>query len=387
MMRRLSYFGIPFAAALALAAVALPAAAQEAATQDADLSALADHIERLERDIRTLNIQISRGVPRSETTQPTDGETDAAPLDSSPAIVRLGLRVVDLEGEIRTLTGKIEQSSFEFNQLNQNIKRVVSDIEFRLSQLDQPFAGAVSDFERKISDIESRLRAIESGRMSLMGEPIAPGGNAAAASPSTSPQTTPGPASIQLTGQGTSVISGFGRPSGVLGVVSEADLAKIASPSGQPGPRPLSGSGAPQAVTTPTTAASVLPVETPQDQYAHAFELLRRADYGGAEAALGTFLEAHPDDALANNARYWLGETYYVRGNYVQAAQTFLDGYKKAPQGPKAPDILLKLGMSMSALDKKAQACATFEELGKKFPDASAAIKRKLLAEREKNGC
>ena len=69
-----------------------------------------------------------------------------------------------------------------------------------------------------------------------------------------------------------------------------------------------------------------------------------------------------PQDYLAGNAQYWMGETYYVRGRYQDAAVTFAEGYQKYPTNSKAPDNLLKLGMSLGQLGKKADACVAFAQ-------------------------
>ena len=131
----------------------------------------------------------------------------------------------------------------------------------------------------------------------------------------------------------------------------------------------------------------VLPQGSAKDQYNYAFGLLRQANYDRAELAFAAFLKAHPDDGLAGNARYWLGETHYVRGNYLKAAEIFAENYKLDSQGAKAPDTLLKLGMSLSQLDKGAQACVTFGELRKKFPKAPEAIKSSMDRERKRLSC
>src|SRR3546814_19535879 len=51
---------------------------------------------------------------------------------------------------------------------------------------------------------------------------------------------------------------------------------------------------------------------------------------------------------------YWLGETYYVRQRYQDAAVAFLEGYQKYPKSPKAADNLLKLGMALGPVGQKA---------------------------------
>jgi tol-pal system protein YbgF len=149
----------------------------------------------------------------------------------------------------------------------------------------------------------------------------------------------------------------------------------------------LDASKRPPSAEEAAEPGGVLPEGTPREQYAYGFGLMRKANYDEAEAAFKEFLAAHPDDPLADNARYWLGETYYVRGDYARAAETFLEGYQGNKAGPKAPDTLLKLGMSLAALGKNKEACATYGELKRTLPDAPATIKGKADKERRRLGC
>ena len=124
-----------------------------------------------------------------------------------------------------------------------------------------------------------------------------------------------------------------------------------------------------------------------QEQYDEAFGLLRKADYDQAERALGKFVSQHRDSPLAGNAQYWLGETYYVRGKYAEAAVAFAEGFQKYPKNPKAADNLLKLGMSLASLKQKDDACKTFGQLATQFPTAAASLKRRADEERGKLRC
>ncbi|PPR36441.1 MAG: hypothetical protein CFH35_00997 [Alphaproteobacteria bacterium MarineAlpha9_Bin5] len=126
---------------------------------------------------------------------------------------------------------------------------------------------------------------------------------------------------------------------------------------------------------------------TPEESYDAAYQLLRRADYGQAELALRVFIENYPDHELSGNAFYWLGETFYVRDDYENAKRAFAQGYKKFPTGPKAPDILLKLGMSFRGAMDDANACVIFKELNDDHPNAPAVIITRLEQERAKAGC
>ena len=136
-----------------------------------------------------------------------------------------------------------------------------------------------------------------------------------------------------------------------------------------------------------TQPAVTLPSGDTASQYDFAFSQLKRGDFLAAEAAFEAFLEAHPEDTLAGNAQYWLGETFYVRKDYPRAAEAFLNGFQNYSDSNKGPDNLLKLGMTLSAMEKIEEACAAFAELENRYPEAIPAIKEKTEAQKERLGC
>jgi tol-pal system protein YbgF len=131
----------------------------------------------------------------------------------------------------------------------------------------------------------------------------------------------------------------------------------------------------------------ILPEGSAQEQYAYARSLLTRLDYEKAEEAFLEFLALNGEHELAGNAQYWLGETYYVRRKFAEAATAFVDGFQQFPAGIKAPDNLLKLGMSLAQLGQKEDACATLRELLIRFTDAEERIMRRAELEQVRIGC
>ena len=150
-----------------------------------------------------------------------------------------------------------------------------------------------------------------------------------------------------------------------------------------------SGSGlAPGASTLgQIPAGSAASEGTYQDQYNTALGYLRAQDYQNAEAALKNFIAQHGDTDLAGSAVYWLGETYYVQNDFTDAAQQFLLALKKYPTSPKAAESMLKLGMSLAAINQSQQACAAFRDLPKKYPNASATITQRAKVESKRDKC
>lgn len=121
--------------------------------------------------------------------------------------------------------------------------------------------------------------------------------------------------------------------------------------------------------------------------YDDAFSDIREAKYDAAEDKLKRFMAMYPSHALAANAQYWLAETYYVRGNYQQAARLFAQGYQDYPKGSKAPDSLLKLGLSLAHLGKKEDACLSFAQLKKEYPGGQSPVIRRADQESKRLGC
>ncbi|TNE58769.1 MAG: tol-pal system protein YbgF [Alphaproteobacteria bacterium] len=122
-------------------------------------------------------------------------------------------------------------------------------------------------------------------------------------------------------------------------------------------------------------------------EYDAALALLRSGDYVRAEAAMKAFVAEHKDSEFASNAQYWLGEVYYTQGRYKDAAEAFLGGVKAYPNGSKAADSMLKLGMSLAALGQTKEACTTFTEITRRYPNAPQTIIQNARNEKAKAGC
>ena len=342
-----------------------------------DLRVVLDRMERLERDIRTLNLSLSRGrpvTPPVSGAKPVPAVPKAGPRgatadwEGNPGLARMEVRLSALENDLRSATGSMEQFGFQIREIGKRLDKLVSDMDYRLSVLE--------------------------GR--TQGQPGAVSGARNAAPPWLSAAPAPPPVQKIIPGQA----GGFAIPPTTLGTISQNSQSVVTPPAVQkrPGqkPAPAAAKTAPAAQAAPaqpapaptaSAATIVLPPGTAKEQYNYAFGLLRQANYDKAELALQEFVKLHPKEALASNARYWLGETFYVRAAYVQAAEVFLEGFQADPKGPKASDSLLKLGMSLGGLDKKREACAAFDKLLKDFPDAPAGVKNTVTREKQKNGC
>jgi tol-pal system protein YbgF len=166
----------------------------------------------------------------------------------------------------------------------------------------------------------------------------------------------------------------------------EYRLDQLEKSGGRPGgsPRPNNQASSAPPAASPTAAA---PEAGGEQLYHDAFKKLQDGDYAGAERGFKAFLQGNPRHALAGNAQYWLGETYYARKDYQNAMAAFAEGYKTYRTSAKGPDNLLKLGVTLAMLGRKQDACAVFAKFSQDYPRATDLQKRRVDQERQKSGC
>ncbi|MBN9413218.1 MAG: tetratricopeptide repeat protein [Candidatus Paracaedimonas acanthamoebae] len=172
-----------------------------------------------------------------------------------------------------------------------------------------------------------------------------------------------------------------------LKVKNETMMAPIAPSLGKKPSETLS-----EALTPTTSDATTLRTDDAQTLYAKAQEFLALGEYDTAENALKELIKSYPKDPLVINAKYWLGETYYVQGDYRRASVSFGEAYKsykmiekstdpkdkeaKKLSFAKAPEALIKLVFSLKGLGKTDAACATLDQLQEEFPNQAQNVKK-----------
>ena len=281
---------------------------------------LINRLQRMQNELTTLQRHVYQGKPSSVVMTPNV----SGGASSNAAMARLSNRIIQLESEIRRLTGANEELNHKISQLQTRLDKMSTDLEFR-------------------------LKTLEGGGRSVDGTGPAP---------LVSNDTPPSPTASNIPGADRGV-----KPFGV-----------------KPTLPPKSGG---QVAVIPPAVK-----ETPEQQYDRAHGLIvKKRDFAAAERVLTDFIDANRKHRLAPNAHYWLGRTYYVRSNFEQAAIAFAEGFQRFPKSKKAPATLLNLGMSLSRLGKNREACTTYSRLTKNFRKMENSVKRRLASERKRSKC
>jgi tol-pal system protein YbgF len=171
---------------------------------------------------------------------------------------------------------------------------------------------------------------------------------------------------------------------GGRGAGEPLDLANANAPRETGGalpPPPPRNTNATGALTTAP------PSQNPRDEFDLGIGYMQRRDYALAEETMRNFAQKYPADPLVADSQYWLGESFFRRQLYRDAAESFLAVTTKFATSPKAPDALLRLGQSLAALKEKEAACAALGEVIRKYPRASASVKRDVDSEQKRVKC
>lgn len=227
--------------------------------------------------------------------------------------------------ELETRVGVLEQQIRADNVValinaQDELRREIQALRDAVERLDEELRQNAELRRSQFAALEERLAAIEAG-----GFTPAPAGSQDAAG------LAPGPADA-------------------------ADAAQGPAPGAQP----------PQDEAPAIEAGS-------QENYEQARELLGQGQYQAAGAEFLRYLEANPGGGLAANARYWLGETYYVQGQYQEAGAEFARVVSDYPDSNKLPDALLKLGYTQDELGDTEAATGTLQRVRQDFAGADAA--------------
>lgn len=263
-------------------------------------------------------------------------------------------RVSQLEEQIRQLTGKIEELNFQLLQMQEQMRKVQDDNEFRFQELEK---GKRSDAGGK-------------GDRTVAEAPRTPHNTEASTDASTDsaaidPQVNPANDSV------------FGETPQTLGQIQFDANGNVIGGNRNDDP----------AQADNTTVAALPQTDDPKALYSQAYQLFLSGDYRSAEAAFRSHVDRFPNDPADPDARYWLGESLFGQGRYQQAASVFLDNHKQFPDAKKSPENLLKLGMTLAKMKDHDVACATFASVTSRYPNISAAIKERVKNERSANKC
>ncbi len=287
------------------------------------LQSISDQIQVITKDLKTLEKAVYQKSDVTSSSVLTSIKSDGLNED---IMTKHLLKLNDIENQFRELTNKFEEVNFKLDKLSTRVTKIQSDTQLRFSDLEN---GVVSSPQEKQVSLPGSSKPQDFG-----------------AAPAYETTNLPKEQSINSVESAQTVIT-----------------------------------------QEPQERESLLPDKSPGEQYEFAVSFMKVGDYETAEFALKEFIDKNKDHDLAGSAQYWYGETFRIRQLYSDAATAYLDGYQNYPKSKKAPDNLLKLGITMVELGEKDQGCKMISGLKKEYPKASKSVLQKAQYEQKKFKC
>jgi tol-pal system protein YbgF len=310
------------------------------------------------RDLAAQNAQLNQRISLLEKRL----------LTGDPAAERLLARMDSLEAAQRGLTGEIERLRYERENLQAEVEALIGDI-------------------RAMQDLSTRMK-IHLDAVDLV----------ATTSPDRSAPKTYGDAgtignSGTYSNDGTFGSSPNSQPSPILGppVYREKDLVinGVGNDFGS-NPSDLPPVSNPQ-LFDPEADQVVRNNGAQMNDVSGLGELgvqrLYEGDFVGAQTALSQYLQFNPDAPDAGEMNFWLGESYYVRGGFADAADAYITSMRLDGKGVKAPEAMVRLAATLRQLGNVAEACQTLASFPRQYPNANETVKEKARIESARTQC
>ena len=297
--------------------------ASKAEEEEIYLKSISDQIQVITKDLKTLEKAVYQKSDIASSLNQNNIKSDGLNED---ILTKHLLKLNEIEDQFRELTNKFEEVNFKLDKLSTRVTKIQSDTQLRFSDLE---TGSQTISKEKVTSLPGTSKPKDFG-------------------------ANPGYQSSNLPSRQT---------------INSVESAKTVI------------------TEEPEKKESLLPDKPPKDQYEFAVSFMKIGDYETAEFALKEFIDKNKDHDLAGSAQYWYGETFRIRQLYSDAATAYLDGYQNYPKSKKAPDNLLKLGITMVQLGEKDQGCKMISGLKKEYPKASKSVLQKAQYEQKKFKC
>ncbi len=300
----------------------------------------------------------------------SDETPDRLHVAQAQDAAQLMVRIQQLEEQLRSVNGQVEGLTFQLTQMQEIVNRMQEDNEFRFQALEGGAGG------------KTEAATQPGGATQPEALPQTPG--TAPADPNAVPMT-------DIPEQGVQPLPGEVEFDPTFTDGSAAPMDDLGDSSD-----PLVGTGAQGGVDLATGQ----PIDLSYDpaagntgdadadaQFAAGYRAMTEGDYPFAEDQFTQFLALYPDNAQAADAANFLGDTLIRRAAYDEAAEVLLAAFQKSPDSPRAPDLLLKLGISLSGAGERETACRTFAEIDKRYTTLEPAFMTRLGEEKTRAEC
>jgi tol-pal system protein YbgF len=257
-----------------------------------------------------------------------------------------------LNTEFLQVKGQLDESRHRYRNLqeeNQSLQEALKGIQQQTEQKNVELQERIGSVESSTSEIDSRLSTVHSNLVDIKESQALAAARAAeqarkkadAASRSTQPH--------EITPEKTKKTAAEAK---------QQPRREYSSP--EPTPRQSSGTG--------------------QKMYDQALDLFKAKKYKEAQELFSEFIKKNPNDDLAVNARFWVGDCLFNQNEFALAILEYQNVIADFPNHIKAPAALFKQGMAFEKLQDADTAKIVYKKIIAEYPksDQVEASKKRL---------
>jgi len=237
----------------------------------------------------------------------------------------LSLEIDSMKQSLQTLQGTVEQNSLKTERTLAETKNIQNEV-----------LSVLSGKDNQLSVLHNRLQVLESSS-----------GKGTAPPPAEKPPNS---------------VSG----NNIEGVWSPTPYSALTK-------KQAAGSGG----TAQQQTAALPQPPTPEGVYNEAYNVLQAGNNRSAREQFKKFLNTYKSSELADNAQFWIGESYYREKKFEEAILSFEDLIKNYPKSAKISEAYYKQALSFSAINDSVAARAKLEMLLNEYPDGELAQRAK----------
>ena len=305
---------------------------------------------------------VALAAPAQAQFDPFHRQAPPADIPGDPGqTAELVLRVNQLEEELRQANGRIEELENAEHRLETELQKFRQDVEYRFGDHSE---GA----PRRLTSLKPPKAPASRPRQQGRG--------------SRRTRSIPTPTRTRPARRGRSEPHRRARH---WCARRRGPLRVNRSSSARPRRRIEQGTAAPERPTIVGSGVAML--DQPREQFNAALQAFQAGQYPEAEAGFKAFLAANPSHRMSADAIFYIGETYLQRSRPREAAEQYLKVTTDYSKSSRAPESMVRLGQTLAALGNNEQACATLTEFGKRYPAASASVKKLAEHESAKDHC
>jgi tol-pal system protein YbgF len=165
--------------------------------------------------------------------------------------------------------------------------------------------------------------------------------------------------------------------------IARMEAAPVPAAVAAPAPRVVIPPAATPAPAAAVPQAALVGAKIAED-YRTAIMLYGRGRVADSRRAFQEVFEADPTGDLADNALFWIGETYFGAADYPNAMRYYARVTAEFSDQNKAPDALYKTGLAQARTGDLALARKTYQEVIARYPYSTPAASARHELERIK---